>query len=125
MRHPAQEEGQDSCCKHAQHLIITRTGAFLDVFRAQQRPSDEAVTGNDDDEGHQEAQQAFHQADGQRELPYLYSIVSFWVQNATHRPVVCNVVHIPGERCGHAQHKGKKPDDHTGDSCVQHSAEPA
>lgn len=48
MGSPAQEERQHSCSQHAQHLIIPGTGAFLDSLQAQQCPSDEAVTGNDD-----------------------------------------------------------------------------
>lgn len=47
---PAQEEGQDSSSQHAQHLVIPGTGAFLNGLCAQQGPSNEAVTGNDDDE---------------------------------------------------------------------------
>lgn len=126
MGHPAQEEGQDSCSKHAQYLVIPGTGAFLDVSRPQQRPSDEAVTGDDDDEGHQEAQQAFHQADGQQELLQPHGVFNVRVQNGTHCSVrVCDVVDVPGQCCGHTKHKGKKPDHYAGDTRVHDSAEPA
>lgn len=48
------------------------------------------------------------------------------MQNATHRRVhVADVVHVPGQRRGQAEHKRKKPDHHAGNACVHHSAEPA
>ncbi|TNN88321.1 hypothetical protein EYF80_001537 [Liparis tanakae] len=125
MGHPAQEEGQDRCCKHAQYLVIPRTGAFLDLPRAHQCTSDQAVTGDDDDEGHQEAQQAFHQAECQPDLLQDHGVFNGGVENATHCRVVCDVVDVPDQGCGHTQHKGKQPDHYAGDACVQHGAQPA
>ena len=68
MGRPAQEEGQDSRGEHAQDLVVPGTGALLDVSRPYQRSTNEAVAGDDADEGQQEAQQAFHEAEGEQEL---------------------------------------------------------
>lgn len=122
MRRPAQEKGQDGGGEHAQHLVIPGTGALLNGPCAQQGPPDEAVTGDDDDERDQEAEQAFHQAHGQQQLLQTLVVV---VQTAAHRPVqVADVVHVPRQRRGQAERKGKKPDGHAGNARVDHRAEP-
>lgn len=34
-------------------------------------------------------------------------------------------MHVPGQRRGQAEHEREEPDHHTGDACVDHSAEPS
>lgn len=108
-----------------QHLVIAGAGVFLNVFHSQQCPSNQAIAGDDDDEGHQETQQTFQDTNSQKKLFQPLAVFGFGVQDATHGGLgVFDVMDVPGEGCWHTQDEGKKPDHYTGDACVHHGAKP-
>ena len=64
VRGPAEEEGQHGRRQHVEHLVAVAPVAPLDAFWPLQRPADQAVAGEDDDEWDDEPQDALHQAEG-------------------------------------------------------------
>lgn len=105
MGHPAQEKGQDCRSQHAQHLVVPGTGRLLDVFRPQECTPNEAIASDDDDEWHKEAQQAFYNADDQKEDFQLLRVFFRGMQDGTHGGLrVFNVVDVPGQGSGNTEH---------------------